>query len=489
MSSENSPVTMVNAHVSDGQPQMYQMLCNSTDVKYSFQYVFATEEQQPQLSIAAAPQNSSADDCNPLNEFIDMTSYFQAERKPAIEQFATLNIIDEIPSTNAITNDEKSTSMPFMPLQQTSQAVEMAIASEVEIPTPWTGSGVLASNSVMQTEKLLASCIALPTAIPSYMNLPYNNASTAISGFVSECSEDEQHNLNQSNVAQIACETDVGQNFENLRLNDMKTLNEQPLPVHSRSSIDTNITAAFEGNPPNEHFVESLLLDGTNIDLSENTNMTQEMENEDSFLTDLLLSFESPNFGDEHNHKPVAMMAEQYENIESSSQVSEHILAGTNADMMMVPTESVFKSNAKFDSPNFNQSKYKANTASNDELNRGINFRSDPNAITLDEPDRGDSNVMNACNSKNCESTKNVRLDINLHEANNILKSAMNTPSVDTKALCDNTKCTCRSPQDGLVNGCCVVICLKTFDQLRKALSNRSSLNLLRCSGARGIVG
>lgn len=45
----------------------------------------------------------------------------------------------------------------------------------------------------------------------------------------------------------------------------------------------------------------------------------------------------------------------------------------------------------------------------------------------------------------------------------------------------DNNKCSCQSPHEGLSNGCCIVICLKTLDRIKNIIRNNSSLNI-RCN-------
>lgn len=480
-----------------GQLQLYEMqnLCNSTDVKYSYQYVFATEQQYPQLSIAPGPPTS--DDQPPIEEFIDMAAYYQNDLNSDENPLP----IDGFVSVSTAINEQQQSvkkeehihraDVPFMTLQQTSQAIEMAIASEIEIPTPWVDSGVLASNTVLQTEKLLASCIALPTEIPSYMNLPYNNVQhQAVSGFVNgleECDGSGQFNSDdeplQTGCAECDCQSNAVE--QTLQMQDLTQTGAQMatvMPSQTHNLIELNINGNAQKTPPDkltdlalptdDHYVERLLLEGTDLALNETNNISQSMENEDSILTDLLLSFENP----ENIGMDSMSMAQQYENIENSSQIGETILAGNNADMLMVAPQPVFKSTHKTDSNMF------------ESLSLIQNYNFDPNPTTSAAADPEEPHTSNQSHKNH--SHRNHNSDLNAEEANNLLKSIIGVSGVtDCKTSCNGTQCTCRSPQEGLVNGCCVVICLKTFEQLRKALSNKSTLNLLRCSSARGIVG
>lgn len=512
----NTSSTVSNASTVDTQNhlQLYEMqnLCNSTDVKFSYQYVFATEQQYPQLSIAAGPPTTTTTiaantnttgatkDQQSIDEFIDIASYYQSNLTNNENSLP----IDDYNAVPGGINDRQvakkneqihRTDVPFMPLQQTSQAIEMAIASEIEIPTPWIDSGVLASNSVLQTEKLLASCIALPTEIPSYMNLQYNNVNTAVTGFVNgldDCDGSSQFSSEEKSMQTTCTDCKCHSNVVDpvAQLNDLPQTTAQMATVMSTQShnlMEINDNVSAQKTPPDkltdlalptdDQYVERLLLEGTDMTLNETNNLAQSIENEDSILTELLLSFENSNSElNENIGIDNVSMGQNFENIQNVNQLSGNVLDANNAGMAMVAPQSIFKSSIKSNSNMFQT------LPSDKNYNYEQNGTMQQQSTEL-QTEKSNHTIKNDSNS-------NHNSDLNVDEANNLLKSIIGVSGVtDCKTSCNGTKCTCRNPQEGLVNGCCVVICLKTFEQLRKALSNKSTLNLLRCSSARGIVG
>lgn len=580
-----------------------QSLNNSTDVQYSLQYVLATEQQIPQLSLTAVEAETELGQTALSNaepqEFIEISSYFMKQNEdkklsPELSDYAAAFgdfVASDLPLLQPIVQPQQQQAFDAqevlvnkndhltdsLGLQETSQAVEMAIASEVEMPTPWMDTSMLASKTLLPAEKMLPSCIAIPTAIPSYVNLPFQ-LNTAATGFM--CGDNVNElvkNVSFETVSNSLLEdklvsnnsfinemdnfttnnhilaTDESSVFNSLLQSEADTMSTEKgfitqQQLKSETQIDNfnsenskenliNMSSMSElddafGTKPmmslsnsDENIVDRLLLE-TEMELEASNAVTsQVLDTDDSFLDDLLMSIDNVSASEPDSMN--VLMSQQYENIENTSQIPDTILAEDSDDMIMVRTDSVFQQKGKLNKPSPSQNTNNINTStiSTSDASKNNIFNNNKNNDLLTMPSLNTVNIQTTKESSCCTSTKstvkellrenqvnsesisNTQLPLSLQESkekektiNDMVANALITSLISQASPASNccsttdcnsndSKCTCRSPHEGLANGCCVVICFKTLQHLRNVISNSSALNLLRCSSSGGIVG
>lgn len=100
------------------------------------------------------------------------------------------------------------------------------------------------------------------------------------------------------------------------------------------------------------------------------------------------------------------------------------------------------------------------------------------------------STVTKPSTGQQCGKQRAKSCDKNTSDAalTNALISCLITqaPQQASSSCCDsstdNNKCSCQSPHEGLSNGCCIVICLKTLDRIRNIIRSSSAIKMAQCS-------
>lgn len=587
------------------QPLNIQTLNSSTDVNFSIQSIFATEQQVPQLSFMADTSSNISDSVSTITDGSPMMNdSSQASTLPSENQFLNLsNIFDPLPHRKhdgvCQATDPKESKMDFsnyiinfsdtIPLAEIntpqikmenpfnniqSQAVQMALASEVEIPSPWVDVAVLASKPVIPTAPVTSACLALPTGIPSYVDMPFN-MNAASTDFVEINSNRTNENQEQQDNQSSSTNTlEVGNHFENLNLDDFALdcgngggggcCRNTPTAAETVQSLLPTITENLPNQKSNENdgeltdsdnIVDTLLSDTNQMDtIVENQTAAQQLE-ADSILDELLMSIDNA----QNQTQPVLIepSADEFINLQNiptlinasnSASVFGSTLQEITADADIcscVNCECDQKLGCQGGCGPSNPCKDIRNTCLQNQQSQHphqldqqhqdqqepmqIHQHSKPDEsivlMDVDVPSEIPQVVVRPATKSGCcgNKSKNVKQivaaprvkhpekkppvaavkpkPLNSLEASNLVTSLMTSSccgNSDDSNSTSNSKpgvpgcssggsCTCKSPMEGISNGCCVVICLKTLDQLRNML-NSNTINMIRCSGAGGVI-
>ncbi|XP_037904307.1 uncharacterized protein LOC119647451 isoform X1 [Hermetia illucens] len=448
---------------------------------------------------------------------------------------------------------ERQTQLP-----ETSQALQLAMASEVEIPTPWFDVAVLASKPLIPTAPVTPACVALPTEITTFVNLQANTG-TPENDYISPNPVPANVDVTQNFPVQETTNESIENEFRQSYYDIFASLGSSPSSSQSiLQGVSTN--EVFNNDDAN---IDDLLNEGTGY-----TAGSQDIETE-SLLNELLLTIDNAHKNCQHtvqngqSETPTARgptpLAEKQivPNVSTPARSSSAVSGQQNSPKTLkditAEADICRCTNCKCDKEmgcvgGCNQSN--PCTKSKIQQQKNQPFKVPPRKVqrstssscckkrasptpkkvtsscscNMPTQERVSSPVccgqieeVTCCNSEAeipPKSSAERKIDDVAALLENIVSSTESPccktpaeppkrerephvhrscgPAVSNSSAKSTTKrsggaCTCKSPMEGVANGCCVVICLKTLEALKNVLTRRS-INLIRCSGAGGVA-
>ncbi|XP_055911898.1 protein hunchback isoform X2 [Eupeodes corollae] len=442
--------------------------------------------------------------------------------------------------------------------KKTSQALQLAYASEEEIPMPWFDTGVLASKPIVPMARVTPACVALPTALPSFVDLPISNSNTGSSQVLPPEKLDIMRMESQlpcqssSNAMEdIKMETNAMANFE---------MNMQSQVGQSSFMDSPTNYVAINNNQDNQSTnmdIDSYFVqfdhsnNNTNATLTAEANIyTNSTDNLESLLKETApteTSYPGPDLETESLLNDILMAIEGNQKVfppeEELSPPEKPTLKQITADAGICSC-----TNCKCDQTLGCQggcSNEKACHRKKSTKCQSDKIRSSPsNCCQKKQPQPPPT--KSCCNEKNTEThtpppvtagccgDKKSQVNQNIEDVAMLIqnlasmgtggggggccsskptppqqqqqcgggastctpmppptavKPTSNCCSKEVPKATANTKvaeapknssCTCKSPAEGVANGCCVVICMKTLQALRRLLT-RKNINLMLC--------
>ncbi|KAL9910808.1 metal response element-binding Transcription Factor-1 isoform 1-T1 [Glossina fuscipes fuscipes] len=416
-------------------------------------------------------------------------------------------------------------------LPETSQAFQIAYAAEEEIPSPWIDSAILVPKPILPMAPVTSACVALPTEVTSYVNLTgnYSNSlSDANAPPTAMPTTNTSNNIANHNDAVNHIPTnvvmDVDDSINNLRNENnsfsipISTLNET---LEDSIAIQENIEDLLkytdyssEGDIETESLLNDILMTIDNASLLQKT--LEQAEDVPADATGLIeVDLRRPR-------KPTLKQITADAGICSCTNCKcdhmKHCQSNCATPLSSGSHEVETRKTAttrysKDESSRRKEHARKQVSRSEAEINQNIedvamllqNLASMSGGkaggccggnVPNTSAQAGAMNTVSGCCGTMTANSNNVKLEednpcsskkLSLTASNAFSGSGATTtskmpPSISnaTNKAIKNSMCTCKSPSEGVANGCCVVICIKTLQALRKVLT-RKNLNLMLC--------
>ncbi|XP_054732924.1 uncharacterized protein LOC129240886 isoform X1 [Anastrepha obliqua] len=451
-------------------------------------------------------------------------------------------------------------------LPETSQALQLAIAAEEEIPAPWMNAGVLISKPIIPMAPVTNACVALPTEVPSFVDLQqsygnYGKAEVAIMSNTESILNTGMPTLPESSdpcdylgISDHCTYKTAVEDLSNTPTNQMQTMPETHMDIEF-NNIATTVGAIGVGEAiavdqsidmmPTQESIEELLKD----DMQYN-NDAEDMETE-SLLNEILMTIDNntrllQETLQQAKEVPEDAMGLIEVDLRSDKPTLKQITADagicgcTNCKCdqtqdcqggctnetpcgkkgngthkccqhhhkhqqrsQNVPTQKLeMDTNAK------PKNVYRGNDCCSNKKERSATKREADinqniedvalllqNLAAMGDGTRssccgGGKNTAGGCGASNkVKSTSQISsADVNVSSCCANKSAAVPKAPTATNAATSapppkslkSASCTCKSPAEGVANGCCVIICTKTLQALRRVLT-RKNLNLMVC--------
>ncbi|XP_058835860.1 zinc finger and BTB domain-containing protein 24 isoform X2 [Topomyia yanbarensis] len=358
------------------------------------------------------------------------------------ETHPELIIEDELPPLDEPEDEEDQEQLGVQPTEapyslvdfHESKALEMALASEEEFNAPWVDISVLETKP-LALDPVTSSCVALPTSVPSYVDLPFNVN-------VADFAEPEQSDGSGELFLGGYYDENLLQESARKEIDEAIHISEQNVAkLEQMGNQDTDTIL-------NELFMEGILPTGSEQQDTNNNDCSEPIK----------------------TLKDITADADICRCVNCQCDPHQGCIGGCGPERPCRPQSASTHQQQQ------QQHQMASLPALVESLNSYQDHQPEPTELALGNmcdgkkvpPTPSSSSGKGCCSSKSSSTTQAAATAEPISE---LLTSLIGQQS-----------CDCRGPAEGISKGCCVVICLKTLETLKQVLTTQP--NLIRCHSA-----